>query len=82
MAHESFASPVITSFYPPEGESSVDFVNRCETWGFLIGGQSGYLLEQGVVQIANMGVIRREELERLFDRLSAWTERRGKYRAV
>jgi aspartate aminotransferase-like enzyme len=82
MANESFASPVITSFYPPEGESSVDFVNRCETWGFLIGGQSGYLLEQGVVQIANMGVIVRDELERLFDRLQSWTERRGKYRAV
>src|SRR5262245_62120054 len=30
MADESFASPVITSFYPPEAESSVDFVNRCE----------------------------------------------------
>jgi aspartate aminotransferase-like enzyme len=83
LAAESVASPVITSFYPPGRESAVEFVNRCETWGFLIGGQSGYLAEQRVVQIANMGAVSRDDLDRLFDRLKNWLDRhRHVYRAV
>jgi aspartate aminotransferase-like enzyme len=76
LADESVASPVITSFYPPDEESSNDFVDRCQTWGFLIGGQSGYLAEQRLVQIANMGTICRADLDRLFERLEHWMTQR------
>jgi aspartate aminotransferase-like enzyme len=72
LAPESVASPVITSFYPPGSESATEFVNRCETWGYQIGGQSGYLHEQRVVQIANMGAISRDDLEGLFEPLENW----------
>lgn len=78
MAPENCASPVITSFYPPGQESSCDFVSRCLTWAYLIGGQSGYLADQRVVQIANMGAIRQEDLEGLFHNLERWLQRRGK----
>lgn len=83
LAAEQVASPVITSFYPPGRESAIEFVSRCETWGFLIGGQSGYLAEQRVVQIANMGAVSRADLDRLFNRLKGWLERQPMaYRAV
>ena len=75
VGDEDVASPVITSFYPPGDESSYDFVNRCQTWGFLIGGQSGYLMEQRLVQIANMGSICRDDLERLFEQMDRWLRR-------
>ena len=76
LVEGSLASPVITSFYPPGDESSFDFVNRCQSWGFLIGGQSGYLMEQRLVQIANMGTICKADLERLFDSMEKWMKRR------
>jgi len=79
MAPEHCASPVITSFYPPGQESSCDFVSRCLTWGFLIGGQSGYLADERIVQIANMGATELQDLERLFDNLERWlTHRRDR----
>jgi len=78
VSDERVASPVITSFYPPGDESSYDFVNRCQTWGFLIGGQSGYLMEQRLVQIATMGTIGREHLDRLFEQMERWLWRQKK----
>ena len=63
-------------FYPPGDESSFDFVNRCQSWGFLIGGQSGYLMEQRLVQVANMGTICQADLERLFNSMERWLKRR------
>jgi len=79
LADESCASPVITSFYPPGDDASADFVSRCEGWGFLIGGQSGYLADQRLVQIANMGTITQDDLERLFLRMELWLARRKAY---
>jgi aspartate aminotransferase-like enzyme len=76
LAPEECASPVITSFYPPGRETSNEFVSRCLTWGFLIGGQSGYLAEERIVQIANMGSIKHEELEQLFENLERWLRHR------
>ncbi len=77
LAPETVASPVITSFYPPGTESATDFVTRCEAWGYSIGGQSGYLHEQRVVQIANMGAISRDDLEGFFEPLEDWLSRQG-----
>jgi aspartate aminotransferase-like enzyme len=61
LAEECCASPVITSFYPPDDEPAAAFVGRCESWGFHIGGQSGYLAEQRLVQLANMGTLDRQD---------------------
>jgi aspartate aminotransferase-like enzyme len=82
LADENYASPVITSFYPPGEETASDFVTRCETWGFLIGGQSGYLAEQRLVQIANMGAISQEDLDRLFVHLEVWLARSKAYQSA
>src|SRR5262249_40606179 len=66
------ASPVITTFAPPELETSQSFVERCRKWGFAIGGLSGYLSERRLVQIATMGAVTAEESAPLFDQLAAW----------
>jgi aspartate aminotransferase-like enzyme len=69
LAREEWASPVVTSFAPPNEDSSATFVERCRSWGFAIGGQSGYLAERRLVQIATMGAITREDVAPLFRHL-------------
>ncbi len=75
MADESCSSPVITTFCPPGNESAVEFVNKCLEWGFLIGGQSGYLAELRLAQIANMGNVQRDDLARLFENMETYLKR-------
>jgi aspartate aminotransferase-like enzyme len=70
LALEDVACPVVTTFTPPNGESSEEFVTRCQSWGFDIGGQSGYLAQRRLVQIATMGAIRREDCALLFEHLT------------
>jgi len=70
LAAEEVACPVVTTFAPPAGESSEEFVDRCRSWGFVIGGQSGYLAQRRLVQIATMGAIRKEDCTPLFEHLS------------
>jgi aspartate aminotransferase-like enzyme len=72
LTTEEDASPVVTTFAPPGVESSATFVNRCLSWGFEIGGQSGYLAEQRLVQIATMGAITRQCITPLFECLRGW----------
>jgi aspartate aminotransferase-like enzyme len=76
LADESCAAPVITTFAPVGDETSEAFVARCLDWGFFIGGQSGYLADRRLVQIATMGDISREDCAPLFDRLSRRLRRR------
>jgi aspartate aminotransferase-like enzyme/N-acyl-L-homoserine lactone synthetase len=71
LAAEEVACPVVTTFAPPQEESSEEFVARCRSWGFVIGGQSGYLAQRRLVQIATMGAIVREECAPLFENLAA-----------
>ncbi len=71
LAREACASPVVTTFAPPGGEPSAPFVERCRSWGFAIGGQSGYLAERRLVQIATMGAVTRTDCEPLFELLRA-----------
>ena len=78
LAEEKCAAPVITSFAPPGGDTAAGFVDRCRDWGFAIGGQSGYLAERKMVQIATMGAISREDCAPLFDRLQRWLRRQGR----
>jgi aspartate aminotransferase-like enzyme len=81
IADESCAAPVVTTFAPPGGDSAGEFVVRCREWGYAIGGQSGYLAERRLVQIATMGALRRADCAALFDSLRGWLsrsrERRG-----
>lgn len=82
MAEECCSCPVLTTFNPPAGDSVSEFVVRCEGWGFLIGGQSQYLAERNLVQIANMGEVTRTDLERFFDRLADWLSHRQRAAAA
>lgn len=75
LADEACACPVITTFAPPAAESSAAFVARCQAWGFAIGGQSQYLAERRLVQVATMGAITRDDCIPLFEQLAAWLER-------
>ena len=74
LAAEAHASPVVTTFAPPANESSEVFVARCRQWGYVIGGQSGYLAERRLVQIATMGAITRDACAPLFEHLRQWME--------
>jgi aspartate aminotransferase-like enzyme len=76
LASEDCASSVVTSFAPPGRESSVAFVARCRSWGYAIGGESAYLAQRRLVQIATMGAINREKFEGLFDHLERWLAQR------
>jgi aspartate aminotransferase-like enzyme len=62
MVEERFASPVVTTFVPP----AADFLGQCRAAGFWIGGESGYMAERGLVQIATMGAIECRHIEDLF----------------
>ena len=61
LADERHASSTITTFAVPAGWTSEAFVEFCRRGGFLIGGQSAYLSERCLVQIATMGAVTREE---------------------
>jgi aspartate aminotransferase-like enzyme len=69
LAADDCAAPVVTTFAPPVGESAEAFVARCHFWGYAIGGQSGYLAERRLVQIATMGAVTREACGPLFAHL-------------
>jgi aspartate aminotransferase-like enzyme len=63
---ETVAAPIVTTFVPPQP----NFVEKCRKLGYSIGGESGYLAQRGLVQIANMGAVRAEQIEQLFDQLA------------
>ena len=68
---QAHASSTITTFAAPSGWTSEAFVDQCRRFGFLIGGQSVYLAERGLVQIATMGAITRDDCAPFFERLAA-----------
>lgn len=69
LAAEEHAAPVITTFAPPADVSALAFVERCLNWGIAIGGQSSYLAQRRLVQIATMGAVTREMCATLFEHL-------------
>ena len=75
IAAEAWASPVLTTFAPPEGWSPDSFRAECRALGFEIGGDSDYLKSRGWLQIATMGAVTLADCETLFlglaDRISA-----------
>lgn len=74
LASEEWACPVVTTFSPPANETTEDFVARCRTWGFAIGGQSRYLAERRFVQIATMGAVTQKDCAPFFEHLGQWLE--------
>jgi aspartate aminotransferase-like enzyme len=72
LADEAWAAPVVTTFAPPFEEATETFVARCRSWGFAIGGQSSYLAQRRLVQIATMGAVTREAFASLFQHLGRW----------
>lgn len=70
LAADADANPAIITFAPPGGQSAADFVVRCREWGYLIAGQSGYLADRNLVQIAVMGAVSREDVDGLLDLLA------------
>ena len=71
LTEQAHGSSTITTFAPPSGWTSEGFVDQCRRWGFLIGGQSRYLTERGLVQIATMGTMTCDDCAPLFERLRA-----------
>lgn len=71
LAADAVASPAIVTFAPPKGMASAAFVAMCREWGYQIAGQSGYLAERRLVQLAVMGHVSRAEIEPLLDLLEA-----------
>ncbi len=64
------ANPSLVTFAPPAGSTAAEFVATCRQWGYQISGQSGYLAERGLVQIAVMGAVTREQVTPLLDKLA------------
>ena len=79
LAQEEWAAPVVATFAPPGDLSAEAFVRRCRDWGYEIGGQSSYLAERRLVQIAVMGAIDQARLDPFFKRLSTWLDRTTVY---
>ncbi len=65
LVKDQFASPVVTTFVPP----APDFLEQCRAAGYWIGGESPYMVERGLVQIATMGAVESSHVEDLFDRV-------------
>ncbi|MEX0676865.1 MAG: GNAT family N-acetyltransferase [Pirellulales bacterium] len=62
LADEAIAGPVLTTFSPPGGESALALVERSRAAGFEIAGESQYLSQRRVVQIATMGTTSRADV--------------------
>lgn len=69
LTDERHAGSTIATFSAPNGWDSNFFVELCRRAGFLIGGQSTYLSERRLVQIATMGAVQHQECEAFFQYL-------------
>jgi aspartate aminotransferase-like enzyme len=72
VAPEREASPVITTFAPPPHVDPGELLAFCRAAGFGLGGGSAYLRARGWLQIATMGAVQAQDVERLFVRLGEW----------
>ena len=70
LAPAAVANPSIVTFTTPGGQSTADFVQKCKDWGFQVAGQSGYLADRGLVQIAVMGAVTKAQIKPLLDKLA------------
>jgi aspartate aminotransferase-like enzyme len=66
LVDEPWASPVLTTFAPPEGWSADEFRAACLALGFEVAGESDYLKARGWLQIATMGAVTLPDCDALF----------------
>ncbi len=60
------AAPVVTSFAAPRNEPCTAILDRCAKAGFVLGGNSKYLMDRGWLQIATMGDLSIEQVSPVF----------------
>jgi aspartate aminotransferase-like enzyme len=72
MAESSKAAPVITTFAPPRGMSATEVVARSRRAGFEIAGESQYLRDRGLLQLATMGDVSMDHVRSFFDHFEEW----------
>jgi len=84
IADLPWASPVLTTFTPPEGWDADEILAACRALGFEIAGESDYLRARGWLQIATMGAVTLADCDALFqglaDRLATDPSPRGPHR--
>jgi aspartate aminotransferase-like enzyme len=66
MVEGAAAAPTVTTFAPPKP----GFLELCKSLGYWIGGESQYLRQRGLVQIATMGAVAAVHIEDLFHGLA------------
>jgi len=67
LASERDACPTLNTFAPWAGWTSAAFVELCRSSGYLVAGQSTYLSDRRLVQIATMGAVTHDECVALFE---------------
>jgi len=82
LAPENSASPVMTTFEVPPGLTTREFLKLAETWGYRLAGQSSYLQDRRLAQIATYGEFEPQELDGLFRSWRAWGLRRPSVQKV
>jgi aspartate aminotransferase-like enzyme len=78
LASETVSSPAMVTFAPPDGKSAKEFVCSLMEHGFQIAGQSGYLAERGLVQVAVMGALSNEQIDRFVSHLDRTLKKESK----
>ena len=75
MGPDGQSSPGVITLVLPASLDSRVFGQRLEEEGFCLGYNSSYLVERNWIQIALMGEVSQESLERLCSRLPTLNER-------
>ncbi|MBL0926844.1 MAG: aminotransferase class V-fold PLP-dependent enzyme [Phycisphaerales bacterium] len=77
LADDRSAAPPVTTFARPFGDGNEQFVRLCRRHGFHVGGQSGYLSARHLVQVATMGDVQPEHVDRWLGVLTGAIAGRG-----
>jgi aspartate aminotransferase-like enzyme len=72
MVEGTRAAPVITTFSPPRGMTATELVARSRRAGFEIAGESQYLRDRGLLQIAAMGDVSLDQVRSFFELFDGW----------
>ena len=75
LAPEYASSPAMTTFEVPHGMTTPEFLSLAESWGYILAGNSSYLQDRRLAQIATYGEFQPENLAPLFASWEAWMPR-------
>jgi aspartate aminotransferase-like enzyme len=76
MVDDATSSPVVMTIQPPQGVGAMELVERSRQWGYLIGGESGYLRDKNWVQLSTMGDLTRDDCEGWLSSMQQWLKAR------